>query len=118
MNRKNAVYSPPGGKSLHYMGTDLTVLARKKQDLRKPKRYGCLMVNDDVTSFAFVERCLVQFFHKTKEEACAISRMVNDLGQAVVLGPWTFEMAEDLSMRTMDEANKVNFPFICDPVEV
>jgi ATP-dependent Clp protease adapter protein ClpS len=65
-----------------------------------------------------VERCLVQFFHKTKEEACAISRMVNDLGQAVVLGPWTFEMAEDLSMRTMDEANKVNFPFICDPVEV
>jgi hypothetical protein len=44
--------------------------------------------------------------------------MGNDLGSAVVLGPWTFEMAEDLAMRTMDEANKVNFPFVCDPVEV
>lgn len=101
------------------VGTDL--LVRNESKLKKPKWYAVRLLNDNKTTFQFVEDLCRIIFGKTTEEAKVISRTVNDSGYADVTGPdgpFTFEIAEDKSFICMDRANRVGYPFVADPVEV
>lgn len=100
-------------------GTDLFV--RDEIELRRPKWFAVRLLNDDKTSFQFVERCCRDIFHKTSQEARLIAKTVDSSGYADVVGPdgpFTLEVAEEKACQCMDRANRENYPFAADPIEV
>lgn len=107
----------PGGEYLEHMATEVVVFTKKKQDLAPPKKWGVILLNDDKTSFQFVEEVLQDIFAMHHDEAKAIAKQIDTFGRYIV-GPYTFEVAEEKSFKTMDRANKRNFPFTADPVEM
>ena len=75
------------------------------------------MLNDDKTTFQFVQSCLVKHFSKTWGEASYISVLVHTEGSAVV-GAFTLEVAEHKSFECQSEAAEKKFPFACEPVKL
>lgn len=47
-------------------------------------RWKVLLLNDDKTTFAFVEELLQQLFHKPRAEAVRLTREIHDTGSALV----------------------------------
>ena len=68
-------------------------VVEKKTNLKKPRKYHVIFINDDYTPFSFVEMVLMQVFHKTKDEAFAIATAVHKQGKGIA-GTFTHEIAE------------------------
>ena len=85
----------------HELSTDI--------ELKKPKMYKVLLLNDDFTSMEFVVSTLINIFRKTEEESYAIMLLVHNQGSGLC-GVFTHEIAETKVAQVLNSAKKSKFP--------
>ena len=78
-------------------------------ELKKPKMYKVLLLNDDFTSMEFVVSTLMSIFHKNEEEAYAIMLKIHNSGSGLC-GLYTHEIAETKVAQVLNSAKKSKFP--------
>ncbi len=78
-------------------------------DLKKPKMYRVLLLNDDFTSMEFVISTLSDIFHKSEEDAYEIMLHIHNKGSGVC-GIYTHEIAETKVAQVLSLAKKSEFP--------
>lgn len=80
----------------------------KRRTLEADKKK-VIVLNDDVTTFEFVTRMLVEIFFLDEAEAAALTDKVDREGKAVV-GIYPKDIAESKAQAGMDMARAENFP--------
>jgi ATP-dependent Clp protease adaptor protein ClpS len=83
-----------------------------------PSMYKVILHNDNTTTVDFVIHVLMRIFHKTLEEALAITQLVHENGQGIAGSPYTKEIAEEKSLETIGIARANNFPLVATYEEV
>jgi len=78
----------------------------------EPKMYLVFMLNDDYTSWDFCLRIITSVFHKTLEEADAITKQIHTKGKGLC-GTYTYEIAETKASTVQVQARREGFPMKC-----
>ena len=78
-------------------------------ELKKPKMYKVLLLNDDYTSMEFVVSTLMGIFHKSEEDAYAVMLRIHNSGSGLC-GVYTYEIAETKVAQVLNSAKKSKFP--------
>jgi len=81
-------------------------------ELNEPKKYLVYMINDDYTSWDFCIRIITKVFHKTVEEADAITHDIHTKGKGLC-GIYSHEIAETKAEQVRSQARKEGFPMHC-----
>ena len=84
-------------------------VTKEKLDLKEPDKYDVVFLNDDVTTVEFVLKVLINIFHKTQEQAQAITKHIHEKGKGVV-GTYLFEIAEQKGIETTLLAREEGYP--------
>ena len=84
-------------------------LTKDKLELKEPDKYDVVFVNDDVTTVEFVIKVLKNIFHKTTEQAVALTTHIHEKGKGVV-GTYLYEIAEQKGIETTALARTNGFP--------
>ncbi|UXM94011.1 ATP-dependent Clp protease adapter ClpS [Bartonella sp. HY329] len=92
--------------------SEIAVEARTRPKIKKPNLYRVILLNDDYTPMNFVIDILLEVFHKTLEEATAITFSVHHLG-AGECGIYTYEVAEEKVNQVLSSARKEQHPLQC-----
>lgn len=79
-------------------------------DIREPKQYKVIMLNDDFTTMDFVVRILTEIFNKDRLSARALMLMVHKKGSASV-GCYPYDIAMSKVDKALSLAKKEGFPF-------
>lgn len=87
------------------------VVTLERQKTKRPRRYFVIMHNDDYTTQEFVVHCLLQYFHKSAEEAQRLMLMVHTQGKARV-GLYTRDIAETKVRLVTDHAREHGMPLL------
>ena len=69
-------------KSMDKKG-DVGTIDKQKNKLQPPRKFKVILHNDDFTSFDFVERLLIQLFHKPPLVAKGIARSIHETGKGI-----------------------------------
>ena len=100
-------------KAYGYEGEIIAVLIPKeKQELKKPRRFKVIILNDDYTPMEFVVVVLERFFGKNHTQAFEIMLTVHKKGMAVV-GVFSHEIAETKVAQVMDFSRRHQHPLQC-----
>ena len=91
---------------------DEDLALKPKIDVKKPKMYKVLLLNDDYTPMEFVVHILERFFGIGTDQATQLMLTVHNEGLAVV-GVYSFEIAETKVMQVMDFARRHEHPLQC-----
>ena len=86
---------------------------KDKDEVKIPRRWKVLLLNDDYTSMEFVVMVLVNIFRKTPEQAEAIMLSVHRRGMGVA-GVYVKDIAEAKIKATHALAREEGFPLRCD----
>jgi ATP-dependent Clp protease adaptor protein ClpS len=78
-------------------------------DMKRPKMYRVILLNDDYTSMEFVIEVLVGIFHKTAADATKIMLDVHEKGKGIV-GIYSYDIALTKILQTEDAAKAEEFP--------
>ena len=89
-----------------------TIVAERKPEIKKPRMYKVLLMNDDYTPMDFVVSVLKQYFHKTTEQATKVMLQVHYDG-AGVAGIFRAEIAETKVSLVNDHAQAHDHPLMC-----
>jgi len=81
-------------------------------EIKYPKKYKVLILNDDYTSMEFVIDILISIFHKTYEEAESIMLDVHKKEKGIC-GVYTHEIAETKVLVVHKKAKDSGFPLQC-----
>ena len=81
-------------------------------DVKTPRMYRVILLNDDFTPMDFVIFVLKKFFAKTEEQATAVMLDVHKKG-AGVAGVYTLEVAEMKAMQVNQAARANQHPLKC-----
>ena len=82
---------------------------QEKIKLQEPAKYDVILLNDDVTTYDFVIKVLKQIFHKTDEQAMALTKHIHEKGSGVV-GTYLYEIAEQKGIETTLLAREEGYP--------
>jgi len=82
----------------------------------EPKNFAVFMLNDDYTTWEFCIRIICTVFHKTVDEADAITRDIHTKGKGLC-GIYSFEIAETKASAVQQQARKEGFPMRCSVEE-
>lgn len=85
---------------------------QEETELRKPKRYRVLLLNDDYTPMAFVVEVLVRYFQFGHEIATELMLQVHFSGKAVC-GVFTRDIAETKVTLVNRFAHENEYPLRC-----
>ena len=97
-------------KAYGYEGEIIAVLVpKKKEELREPKKFKVIILNDDYTPMEFVVGVLTMFFNKTIDEADAITTEIHKNGKGIA-GIYPLEIAETKLRQAMKLARKEEHP--------
>jgi len=94
------------------MGTHIEHELSQEVEIKFPKRYKVLILNDDYTSMEFVIDTLISVFHKTYEQAENIMLDVHKKDKGVC-GIYTYEIAETKVLTVHKRAKESGFPLKC-----
>ena len=83
-----------------------------KQNLKIPKRFEVILLNDDYTTMEFVVEVLRQFFHKEFKAAEAIMLKIHIDGEAVC-GTYTYYVAQTKVTQVIDYSRQNEQPLMC-----
>jgi ATP-dependent Clp protease adaptor protein ClpS len=72
---------------------DLDLLERDEVKTKRPSMWNIVFYNDDFTPMDFVIFVLTKIFHRSTEDALALTLAVHTLGKGIA-GTYTFEVAE------------------------
>ena len=102
MSEENTPYNPDQG----------LLVAPAKPELKKPRQFRVLLVNDDYTTMEFVVMVLESVFYKTREEAIRIMLHVHQKGRGLC-GVFPHEIAESKVQQVLDAARDSEHPLQC-----
>jgi len=88
------------------------LLIRDEEELKEPKDYVVVLLNDDYTTRDFVVEILKLIFHKNDHEANRIMLNVHHKGRGVV-GIYTWDIAHTKAWQVHSIAKDNNFPLRC-----
>jgi ATP-dependent Clp protease adaptor protein ClpS len=71
----------------------LDLLEKNEVTVKRPSMWNVVFYNDDYTSMEFVAYVLTRVFHRSTEDALALTFAVHTQGKGVA-GTYTFEVAE------------------------
>lgn len=91
------------------MATQGQTNTRSRIDVREPKMYDVLMLNDDFTTMEFVVEVLRTVFFHTKEKAEMLMLDIHNTGQCIV-GSYTYDVAYSKVQRATTMAREEGFP--------
>jgi len=82
---------------------------KEKVEIKKPKMYKVLLLNDDFTSMEFVVSVLTTIFHRNEADAYNIMLKIHEKGTGLC-GVYTHEIAETKVLQVINSAKKNKFP--------
>ena len=83
-----------------------------KQNLKSPKRFEVILLNDDYTTMEFVIGVLRKFFNKEFQTAEAIMLKIHIDGEAVC-GIYSYDIAQTKVTQVIDYSRKNEQPLMC-----
>ena len=83
-----------------------------KQNLKSPKRFEVVLINDDYTTMEFVVEVLRRFFNKEFQTAEAIMLKIHIDGEAVC-GIYSYDVAQTKVTQVIDHSRKNEQPLMC-----
>ena len=89
--------------------TAIRTETKEKIKLEEPAKYDVIFLNDEVTTYDFVIKVLKQIFHKTDEQAIALTKHIHEKGSGVV-GTYLYEIAEQKGIETTVLARDEGYP--------
>ncbi len=91
---------------------------KDEQQIKKPRRWHVILLNDDFTPMDFVVDLLTYVFGHTEETATAIMLAVHNQGRAVA-GTYSWEVAETKADQAMQLAITNEYPLqiLTEPAE-
>ena len=78
-------------------------------EIKEPRMYKVLLLNDDYSSMEFVIKVLMQIFHHSFEKATDIMLSVHEKGKGLC-GVYTYEIAETKVAYVRKMAKEEKFP--------
>ena len=83
-----------------------------KQNLKIPKRFEVILLNDDYTTMEFVVEVLRRFFHKEFKAAETIMLKIHIDGEAVC-GTYSYDVAQSKVTQVIDYSRQNEQPLMC-----
>ena len=83
-----------------------------KQNLKSPKRFEVILLNDDYTTMEFVVEILRQFFDKEFQAAERIMLKIHIDGEAVC-GTYSYDVAQTKVTQVIDYSRQNEQPLMC-----
>jgi len=97
-------------KAYGYEGGIIAVLIPKEEkELKEPKRFKVIILNDDYTPMEFVVGVLTSYFNKTIDEADSLTTEIHENGKGVA-GIYPLEIAETKLRQAIKLARKEEYP--------
>jgi ATP-dependent Clp protease adaptor protein ClpS len=94
------------------MGPEGVVLTRSDEEVKEPKEYMVLLLNDDYTTMEFVVTVIMTVFHKPLPEATKIMLDVHKKGKGTV-GIYSYDIAVTKINQVHLLARQNGFPLKC-----
>lgn len=93
------------------MAEDINVEIDEKIDigLEEPKKYNIIFLNDDKTPMEWVIELLISVYKHSKETAEHLTLKIHN-EQSACVGTYTFEIAEQKSIETINASRNHGFP--------
>ncbi len=89
-----------------------SVAEKAQPQLKRPRMYKVLLLNDDYTPMEFVVRVLEQFFNLNREKATQVMLHVHTRGKGVC-GVYTYEIAETKVSQVNEFSREHQHPLMC-----
>ena len=89
--------------------TAIKTQTQEKVKIEEPAKYDVILLNDEVTTYDFVIKVLRQIFHKSDEQAIALTKYIHEKGSGVV-GTYLYEIAEQKGIETTLLAREEGYP--------
>ena len=89
--------------------TAIKTQTQEKIKVEEPAKYDVILLNDEVTTYDFVIKVLKQIFHKSDEQAIALTKHIHEKGSGVV-GTYLYEIAEQKGIETTLLAREAGYP--------
>ena len=83
-----------------------------KQNLKMPKRFEVILLNDDYTTMEFVVEVLRRFFYKEFKAAETIMLKIHIDGKAVC-GTYSYDVAQSKVTQVIDYSRQNEQPLMC-----
>ncbi len=83
-----------------------------KTELKPPKKYRVVLLNDDFTTMDFVVEVLTLFFNMSEEQAVQVMIMVHKKGKGAC-GVYSRDVAETKATSVNEYAQKQGHPLLC-----
>lgn len=106
MSKKDKIKKNDSGS-----GVDLKDKSANKNKMQPPKKYKCVMHNDDYTPMDFVVSILQVVFHKSSAASTRLMLDVHNKNKGVA-GIYTKEIAETKSLKCKMLAIDACYPFL------
>ena len=89
----------------------IKVRKKKSINLKVPKNYFVILLNDDFTPMEFVIYILKSIFNKTTIDAERVTLHVHTRGEGIA-GLYSYQIAEQKAVDTLEEAKKNKYPLL------
>ena len=89
------------------------IVTQEKVELKKPKLYKVILLNDDYTPMDFVVEVLMKFFGMNEEKATQVMLLVHTQGKAVC-GVYTRDIAETKAAQVNQYSSECEHPLLCE----
>jgi len=89
----------------------LGVLDRQDRKTKKPRKFKCVMYNDDFTPMDVVIRILQQIFNKSDVDSVTLMLDVHNKGKGIA-GIYSREIAETKCVMAISFAREGGYPFL------
>lgn len=86
------------------------LLTKTKSDIKIPRKYHVVMLNDDYTPMELVIHILITIFNKTMDDAVSLTYEIHENGQGIA-GTYALDIAETKQALAMDKAKEHEVPF-------
>ena len=86
--------------------------AQQKTEVKKPRKYRVVLLNDDYTPMDFVVEVLKRFFYLSEEKATLIMLQIHTQGSGVC-GVFTKDIAETKVTQVNEYARANEHPLLC-----
>ena len=88
------------------------VTKKSKPNLKKPKNFEVILLNDDYTTMEFVVEVLKRFFKKDAHAAEAIMLIIHIEGEAIC-GTYSYDIAQSKVSQMIEYSRKNEQPLMC-----
>lgn len=108
----SAPRSPRAGEELPGNVRGAVVLESAKPELKAPRQYQVVMLNDDYTPMEFVIEVLERFFGLSGADATRVMLQVHHQGKAGI-GSYSRDVAESKAALVVEYARQHEHPLLC-----